>query len=144
MRRQSLIYGIALAALPALPRLHSYHTAPPHTLPTTLHSYCPPRHTYITLRVVACYILTLWSHIYINIQKFCSTTRISHIIGVCQKWFNLLHYYAAVTLLYILLHSTGDHIFHIRYPCVGGPISTFVSTHHILTLTKPFLMVSPI
>ena len=84
MRRQSLIYGIALAALPALPRLHSYHTALPtfipHIhLPTTLHSYCPPRHTYITLRVVACYILTLWSHIYIN-----STTRISHIIGVCQ------------------------------------------------------------
>ena len=38
---------------------------PRRYIQTTLPHYIHTRHTYITVKVVACYILALWSHVYI-------------------------------------------------------------------------------
>ena len=67
----NLWHRISSRARAALP------TFIPHICPLhTLHSYWPPSRTYITLRLVACYILTLWSHVYHLTSRDCAP--ISH------------------------------------------------------------------
>ena len=68
----NLWHRISSRARAALPTFIPHYICPLHTL----HSNWPPCRTYITLRLVACYILTLWSHVYHLTSRDCAP--ISH------------------------------------------------------------------